>query len=748
MVDIFNSDLKSQVALLVDNVGYIWRRIQDIDTQTNALLGGKIFQLSQGINTSLVNLSSYLSAKLQTQYSAINNSIQASAFQTQLKVSNATMQVTNSINGQTDLLLGKMQSLSTSLNSRITQEETRIISAINNITGSNSSSMDYQTLVIKQGLKYLSDTISKSVNDLPKEIANEIDIEDLINRIEVAVTQANVTSSESIGSIFNPILQFLHILPNKSDSDEAVRGLGDIFYKLTRNEYHNLDEVRADLDSRFSGNFLLSWALKLVIFTSTVVQLGFSIGRPFALNVEKLAAATATPNEATVDQLMRLLITDNISEDDFKSRMREIGYNNDATHLIERLRYQPLDENYLRLLHFNNLLPNREIDRRLGMLGYNEGDKELVKDLWNFRPNPRDLIEFAIKDVYDDRIVNELGLMEDIPDRYIEEAKKTGLSEEYAKLFWAASWRLPSIQQGYEMLHRNVINQHQLDLLFKAQDIVPFWRENLIKISYAPYTRVDARRMHKMGVLNNAELLQAYKDIGYDDEKAQKMLEWTIEYNNLGGDDNIQSNRDLTRALIIKAYKLGINDRDNAIQQLVNMGYAVGDAETIVEIADIETGIDAIPEQQKDNAKKIESILAYGIKNSLISEADYLEEMVNLGYTIEQSKEELSYLKWEKFVTVRELLVNNIKKKYIKFIITKSEAASLLGVNNFERQEVEEMIALWDIDRDDRTSLPTKTELEKFVSKGLITYIDYVDTMRGLGYDDKFIGMYIDEMFS
>ena len=82
---------------------------------------------------------------------------------------------------------------------------------------------------------------------------------------------------------------------------------------------------------------------------------------------------------------------------------------------------------------------------------------------------------------------------------------------------------LPSIGQGFEMLHRRVIEDADLDLLLRALDVMPFWREKLKDISYNPLTRVDVRRMHRIGVLEEEGVFNAYLDVGYNEENAQLM---------------------------------------------------------------------------------------------------------------------------------------------------------------------------------------------------------------------------------
>ncbi|GAH07016.1 unnamed protein product, partial [marine sediment metagenome] len=73
---------------------------------------------------------------------------------------------------------------------------------------------------------------------------------------------------------------------------------------------------------------------------------------------------------------------------------------------------------------------------------------------------------------------------EDYPKPLETWAAKKGLSKEWSQRYWAAHWSLPSASQGFEMLHRGIINQSDLNMLLRALDVMPFWREKLTGIAY------------------------------------------------------------------------------------------------------------------------------------------------------------------------------------------------------------------------------------------------------------------------
>ncbi|GAI91377.1 unnamed protein product, partial [marine sediment metagenome] len=131
-------------------------------------------------------------------------------------------------------------------------------------------------------------------------------------------------------------------------------------------------------------------------------------------------------------------------------------------------------------------------------------------------PGPGDLVTFALREVWRPDLRPEL-LSPNAPGRYYELMAKQGYSREFAEDYWASHWVLPSVRQGFEMFWRiPEFTETDLRALLTRLDILPRYHDNLMAIAYAPWTRVDIRRMHKVGTIpDRAGLERAYGDIGY-----------------------------------------------------------------------------------------------------------------------------------------------------------------------------------------------------------------------------------------
>ncbi len=191
----------------------------------------------------------------------------------------------------------------------------------------------------------------------------------------------------------------------------------------------------------------------------------------------------------------------------------------------------------------------------------------------------QDILTMVAHEAFEPDAVQQMGLEDEFPAEQAEWLTKQGLSPFWQMKYWAAHWDQPSIQMGFEMLHRGVIDRPTLDMLFRTVELPPYWREKLVQIAYQPYTRVDVRRMYDMGVLGDAELKTAYTDIGYDSEHADKMVEFTKRYVE-------DADRDLTKSEILKGYRNALLTEADARNLLQDIRYTEAQARYYIELED------------------------------------------------------------------------------------------------------------------------------------------------------------------
>lgn len=220
-----------------------------------------------------------------------------------------------------------------------------------------------------------------------------------------------------------------------------------------------------------------------------------------------------------------------------------------------------------------------QLPQELRRIGIHPEYHDLYRELAYQIPPVADIITMAVREAFSPDIATRFGQYEDFPPEFAEWAAKKGLTKEWSERYWAAHWALPSPIQGFQMLHRGVITDDELQLLLRAQDVMPFWRDKLIQIAYRPLTRVDVRRMYKEGVLNEKEVYESYLDQGYASDNAERMAEFTVK-------QTLSSLSKFTSSDIIKAFSSRMINNSEAMSLLRDIGIRPEDASYIISTAE------------------------------------------------------------------------------------------------------------------------------------------------------------------
>ena len=259
--------------------------------------------------------------------------------------------------------------------------------------------------------------------------------------------------------------------------------------------------------------------------------------------------------------------------------LRELGWHDDYIKLWEKVTKPTVPEGDLITLWYRHEELRGPIEQEFAKRGWTEERIERLIQSRKALPGIQDLISMAVREAWNEETVTRFEYDSDFPEQVVKYAEAQGLDREWVTYFWRAHWQLPSISAGYEMVHRlrpgttdNPFTVEDLQTLLRTADIPTFFRDRLIEISYAPYTRVDLRRMYGQGILTYDELVSGYKDIGYDDVKSVNLADFAVAL-------ETQEQRDLTKAMITGAFKRSILSRADALDALVGIGFRSEDAD-------------------------------------------------------------------------------------------------------------------------------------------------------------------------
>lgn len=361
------------------------------------------------------------------------------------------------------------------------------------------------------------------------------------------------------------------------------------------------------------------------------------------------------------------------------------GFSAEQIELMLLAMYRTYDEGTIRNLYLRGILSEEKLYERMRELGYTDTRiKEMVQG-WPVIPNVTDLFHLVAKEAFEPDMIKHYGYADEFPEDQIKWLAMQGVSREWALKFWYAHWDTPSIQHGFEMLHRQdpdnpdkkIIDYKELDDLFRTVEIPPFWRDKLTKIAFMPYTRVDVRRMHKMGVLTDEQLQVAYEDLGFDPEHALNMVNFTKKF-------NTEKDKDLTRSEILKGYSEGLITLEDTSQLLINMGYSKDESEYIT-----------------------------------------------------------TYENYKKDKKLQDMILKNLQSRYESNLISENETRERLAKLNLSGSHIDLLMDEWKINIFQDMKMPSKADLTNFVMNDVISTDQYYDEMFKLGYKQEYIDWYV-----
>jgi len=291
---------------------------------------------------------------------------------------------------------------------------------------------------------------------------------------------------------------------------------------------------------------------------------------------------------------------------------------------------RPINSELIQLYRRGSITSADQLWRRMRENGVTNPDHaQELYSLSEWMPQPPDLLRFMVRDVWDQKTVDRLGLDDEFPVKWTADAsrlgKAVGLTDDVAKLEWRAHWRVPSDTALYTMVHRlrenrpetaawfassleigekatidklgpepPVFTVKDLAATLQINDNLPKMIPALTAISYRPITNTDAARMFEIGYFDGDQLVEAFQDNGYTRKDARTLTEFYRQQkakrlNQVGGV--------WTPRKVVKQYKLGTLDRDTAEKLLFDAVPRPEDRIQLLDGAELELGAETLAKQ-------------------------------------------------------------------------------------------------------------------------------------------------------
>ncbi|MEM3077842.1 MAG: hypothetical protein QXW38_09555 [Candidatus Nitrosotenuis sp.] len=325
--------------------------------------------------------------------------------------------------------------------------------------------------------------------------------------------------------------------------------------------------------------------------------------------------------------------------------------------------------------------------------------RDAILSLRNEVPPIADLIRFAVRDVFNPRIVSQFGYANEYPTILDIYAGWHGLGwrpgydwpagtdangnptpphkASWGELYWAAHWDLPSPTQGYAMLQRLYTDSRHgpspyiidangkpddkiattpqiIDDLLKAADYPDYWRNRLMAISYNVLTLTDIKRMYRAGVLDSVGVYHALRAYGYGDLDAHRLREYIVV-----------AERPQATTQIANGYQTGLIDELQARQLLLGQGKSEEEADRQISIWRLRLA--------DSEAKEMIRLAHRGMIDGILDEAATRASLAQIGLTPASINRYLNRWNAEIMVTKRFPRLNQFMSWTVNGVMNEDE---------------------------------------------------------------------------
>lgn len=293
---------------------------------------------------------------------------------------------------------------------------------------------------------------------------------------------------------------------------------------------------------------------------------------------------------------------------------------------------------------------------------------------------------------------------------YEKMAQALGLDPYLAMKEWESHWAIP----GWRMIRRVLWRSPKVTpAVFKAllrwQDYPPGLLDPMVDASYRPLTRVDTRRMHLRGVFSFGRVFISFLDHGYSPENAALMSQFTVTW-------NMERRYSDVIDATMEAFQEKAITQAQAKQRLTDFIFS----EIPGSPQDLPDGV----RQRLSSAQQTAVLQAWREARGM--QETWIDERLQIAAQVRE-------------IETRQEYLETAKQQYTGWAWRARETKLYLTERGFSPDRANALIDQWQPEREREERLPSRSMLEEFLERNLISVSDFREYMSRKGYGDAIL---------
>lgn len=368
---------------------------------------------------------------------------------------------------------------------------------------------------------------------------------------------------------------------------------------------------------------------------------------------------------------------------DIKTQAEDLGVSDEAWNILDVASQQLLTPELLVIQKRRGHISDATFYQRMAELGITNIRASEYLQATEVIPGVQDLITIAVREGFNDAAAQRFGYDEEYPSDAGAWAEKQGLPAEWVKRYWRAHWQLPSPQQAFEMFQR-------------------------------------LRPGRTSNVVDESDLALYLKTADFPAFWRERLKE--IAY------------LPLTRVDVRRMFGVGVLTADEVYQAYRDLGY---DDKNAKRLADFTVKIEKAEEKGLTR-----SAIQDGYQSGVWTRAQASEALNKIGYSAEESEFWLDLVDNAMQQKQINLMLDAIQAKYVSGLLDDQTVYTELGPLNLPSERVTALLELWNVQKYNRVSTPSRSDLDDFFRRGLIDEGQYATGLKRDGFDAASIDLY------
>ena len=428
-------------------------------------------------------------------------------------------------------------------------------------------------------------------------------------------------------------------------------------------------------------------------FGLALAGLGEKIGLPLTFLTKGLLYDLQYTNPQTIPgetEFTSLYLANGISADEFTCMIQANGsYPSWWQRIAQANRTRISNEQIIQLDRRKVIGPERAFSMLRGNGVLNQADADLMYTASEALPTVSDIVRFMVRDADDNTVAERYGTDAALDTKYGKQlqswAKGQGITDQVMKYYWRSHWEIPSNTALFEMLHRLrpartgqglsggiTVSREDIKDALVVNDILPFWADRLMEISFKPLTRTDAQRAYFIDAIDENELKDSYLDLGYNNDNADRLVRFT---NQLKGKRK----------------------------------------------------------QATGGTEKATSVLKY-YKNFLLSDVEASARLRNGGLSEKAATEAMQIATKQRANDSQLSCIKGVHSKYKRFIYGDNEARQDLTAIGVPIENIDKLVQNWNCERGNKPKELSAAQVCKAYKNELIDEMEYLRRLQAIGY--------------